>query len=55
VPQATVTGLFRDLRGIAAATASRRAYMLLFDWLYPHHFPVLLKCLEVNACASFWG
>ncbi|GAX79235.1 hypothetical protein CEUSTIGMA_g6675.t1 [Chlamydomonas eustigma] len=45
----TIIGLFRDLRGIAAATNSRRTYCVLFDWLYPHHFPVILKCLEAWA------
>lgn len=46
VPQQLVVGLFRDLRGIAAATSTRRTYGLLFDWLYPQHMPVVLKCLE---------
>jgi hypothetical protein len=32
-PQAAVVGLFRDLRGIATATNTRRTYSLLFDWL----------------------
>ncbi|KAK4797341.1 hypothetical protein SAY86_029667 [Trapa natans] len=36
-------GLMRDLRGITMATNSRRTYGLLFDWLYPAHFPLLLK------------
>ena len=47
--QGTIIGLFRDLRGIATATNSRRTYSIMFDWLYPQHFPVILKCLEV------WG
>lgn len=38
-----LTGLMRDLRGIAMATNSRRTYGLLFDWMYPAHMPVLLK------------
>lgn len=33
VPQPVVVGLFRDLRGIATATSTRRTYSLLFDWL----------------------
>jgi exportin-7 len=41
-----VTGLFRDLRGIAAATNSRRTYCLVFDWLYPQHFSTIIACLE---------
>ncbi|KAK1578194.1 hypothetical protein Q3G72_028343 [Acer saccharum] len=36
-------GLMRDLRGITMATNSRRAYVVLFDWLYPAHMPLLLK------------
>ncbi|KAL3148536.1 hypothetical protein ABBQ38_013973 [Trebouxia sp. C0009 RCD-2024] len=49
VPQQTVVGVFRDLRGIALATNSRRTYGLLFDWLYPAHFPVISCCLEAWA------
>lgn len=45
----TLAGLFRDLHGIAQATTCRRAYMTLFDWLYPAHFPVILACLEAAA------
>lgn len=37
-PQGAVVGLFRDLRGIASATSTRRTYSLLFDWLYPERF-----------------
>ncbi|DBA92724.1 hypothetical protein WJX77_011928 [Trebouxia sp. C0004] len=49
VPEKTVVGIFRDLRGIAMATNSRRTYGLLFDWLYPTHFPVVRLCLEAWA------
>jgi len=45
----TIIGLFRDLRGIAAATNSRRTYGALFEWLYPAHLPVIIKCLEAWA------
>ncbi|KAK1281191.1 hypothetical protein QJS04_geneDACA015059 [Acorus gramineus] len=38
-----LSGLLRDLRGIAMATNSRRSYGMLFDWLYPSHMPLLLK------------
>eukprot|EP00951_Prasinocladus_malaysianus_P029071 scaffold266901_cov46-Prasinocladus_malaysianus.AAC.1 len=31
------------------ATNSRRTYGLLFDMLYPAHFPVFLRCLEAWA------
>ncbi|EFJ44129.1 hypothetical protein VOLCADRAFT_65225 [Volvox carteri f. nagariensis] len=46
VPVARVAGLFRDLRGIASATATRRTYGFMFEWLYPQHMPTVLKCLE---------
>ncbi|CAD7702852.1 unnamed protein product, partial [Ostreobium quekettii] len=46
VPKETVMGLFRDLRGVVSAAGNRRPYGLVFDWLYPAHFPVILKCLE---------
>ncbi|GAB4820934.1 hypothetical protein N2152v2_007980 [Parachlorella kessleri] len=49
VPQETVIGLFRDLRGVATATNSRRTFGMLFDWLYPAHFPAVLACLEAWA------
>jgi exportin-7 len=49
VPQATVVGLFRDLRGIASAIATRRTYCLFFDWLYPAHLPTILACLSAWA------
>lgn len=45
----TVEGLFRDLRGVAAATSNRRTYGLLFDWLYPTYFPIIIACLEAWA------
>ena len=46
VPKETAIGLFRDLRGVAAATSNRRTYSQLFDWLYPLYFPTILACLE---------
>lgn len=46
VPKEVAAGLFRDLRGIAAATANRKHYCALFDWLYPTHFPTITACLE---------
>jgi hypothetical protein len=47
--RATLIGLFRDLRGIANSTNSRRTYGLLFDWLYPTHMPLLLRAVEAWA------
>ncbi|GAB4836168.1 hypothetical protein Ancab_001081 [Ancistrocladus abbreviatus] len=42
----SLIGLMRDLRGIAMATNNRRSYGLLFDWLYPAHFPLLLRAIS---------
>ena len=47
----TVSGLFRDLHGVAQATMARRDYMHLFDWLYPKYFPAILACLQAWATA----
>ena len=49
VPKETLSGLFRDLRGIVSATNSRRTYMAVFDWLYPRRFPIILRSLEAFA------
>eukprot|EP00204_Picochlorum_oklahomense_P000244 CAMPEP_0118799344 /NCGR_PEP_ID=MMETSP1161-20130426/1583_1 /TAXON_ID=249345 /ORGANISM="Picochlorum oklahomensis, Strain CCMP2329" /LENGTH=1059 /DNA_ID=CAMNT_0006727019 /DNA_START=220 /DNA_END=3399 /DNA_ORIENTATION=- len=49
VPKETVVGIFRDLRGITAATTNRRTYGLVFEWLYPTHFPVIITCLDAWA------
>ena len=50
VPRHTLIGLFRDLRGIAAATNSRRTYCLMFEWLYPQvrypHTAPTASCLS---------
>ncbi|GAB2277715.1 hypothetical protein Dimus_012418 [Dionaea muscipula] len=45
----SLIGLMRDLRGITMATNSRRTYVLLFDWLYPAHLPLLLRGI------SYWA
>ena len=50
--RATLIGVFRDLRGIAMATNSRRTYGLLFDWLYPKYMPLLLRAAAVSARAN---
>ncbi|KMT14888.1 hypothetical protein BVRB_3g064040 [Beta vulgaris subsp. vulgaris] len=42
-------GLMRDLRGIAMATPSRKAYGFLFDWLYPAHMAFLQKAIATWA------
>lgn len=45
--QRMAVGLFRDLRGIIDAALSPRAYNWFFDWIYPTHFPVIQRCMEV--------
>lgn len=47
--QALLSGLFRDLRGIVSATASRRTYCMFFDWVYPAHMPLFLAAMETFA------
>lgn len=42
-------GLFRDLRGIAQATNTRKTYSLLFEWLYNNHMPLVLRTMDVWA------
>eukprot|EP00299_Pterocystis_sp_00344_P013655 c6710_g1_i1.p1 GENE.c6710_g1_i1~~c6710_g1_i1.p1 ORF type:complete len:1067 (-),score=281.24 c6710_g1_i1:81-3281(-) len=42
----TLAGLFRDVRGILSAAVTRRSYMMVFDWLYPTHFPVFLAAAQ---------
>lgn len=49
VPKETVMGLFRDLRGITAASTNRRTYGMVFEWLYPTHFPTICTCMETWA------
>lgn len=44
--RALLIGFFRDLRGLASATASRRTYGALFEWLYPQHTPLLHAAME---------
>lgn len=46
VPQPVVVGLFRDLRGIATATSTRRTYTLLFDWMVSFQCP----CYSHDSC-----
>ncbi|CAN0057585.1 unnamed protein product, partial [Discosporangium mesarthrocarpum] len=45
VKQALI-GVCRDLRGVTGATNNRRSYSMLFDALYPAHFPVLVRAAE---------
>ncbi len=41
--KAALIGVCRDLRGVASSTHNRRTYGLLFDMLYPEHFPVFTR------------
>lgn len=47
--RALLSGLFRDLRGVVSATASRRTYCMFFDWVYPQHMPLWLAAMETFA------
>lgn len=41
-----IIGVCRDLRGVAQATHNKRSYGLLFEVLYPAHFPVFQRAVE---------
>jgi exportin-7 len=43
-----LVGLFRDLRGIAQATTTKRTYNLLFDAIFPNCFELLKRATEFN-------
>ncbi|GAB0491088.1 hypothetical protein MMPV_002336 [Pyropia vietnamensis] len=45
-------GVLRDLRGVLAATTSRRHYVTLWELLYPAHMPVLLRLVRVYSAAG---
>lgn len=36
LPQRTLVGLVRDLRGIAFAFNAKTSFMMLFEWMYPN-------------------
>ncbi|GMI31150.1 hypothetical protein TrRE_jg11440 [Triparma retinervis] len=40
-------GVLRDLRGIASSLHNRKTYSMLFDHLFPSHFPLLVRIAEV--------
>ena len=40
-------GVLRDLRGIASSLHNRRTYLMLFERLFPEHFPLLTRISEV--------
>jgi len=39
-------GVLRDLRGIASSLHNRRTYLMLFDALFPQHFPLFVRIAE---------
>ena len=42
-----LVGVLRDLRGVAQSLHNRRTYLMLFDCLFPSHFPLLVRAAEV--------
>ncbi|VDD88080.1 unnamed protein product [Enterobius vermicularis] len=42
-----VIGLCRDVRGIAIACHIKSVYSMLFDWLYPNVFNIMLRSVEL--------
>ena len=45
--QRSLIGLARDLRGVAYAFNTKTSYMMLYDWLYPNYFQILLRGIEL--------
>jgi len=41
-----VIGVARDLRGVVASTTNKRTYAMVFEALYPTHFPVFVRAIE---------
>ncbi|CAG8789106.1 3720_t:CDS:2, partial [Acaulospora morrowiae] len=44
--KATLSGIFRDLRGFLSAIQSRKNFLMFFEWFYPNHMQVLCHALE---------
>ncbi|VDK43976.1 unnamed protein product, partial [Cylicostephanus goldi] len=44
--QRVVVGLCRDLRGVAVACTTKNLFQILFDWLYPDVFNIMLRAVE---------
>jgi len=42
-----LVGVLRDLRGIASSLHNRRTYLMLFERLFPDHFPLFTRISEV--------
>ncbi|KJH50942.1 hypothetical protein DICVIV_02903 [Dictyocaulus viviparus] len=41
-----VVGLCRDLRGVAVACSTKNLFQILFDWLYPEVFNIMMRAVE---------
>ncbi|VDN84906.1 unnamed protein product, partial [Brugia pahangi] len=44
-----VVGLCRDLRGISTACHTKYVFSMLFDWMYPNVFSILVRSVDVWA------
>ncbi|EPB72653.1 hypothetical protein ANCCEY_08247 [Ancylostoma ceylanicum] len=44
--QRVVVGLCRDLRGVAVACTTKNLFQIMFDWLYPDVFNIMLRAVE---------
>ncbi|GBC18414.2 uncharacterized protein OCT59_006460 [Rhizophagus irregularis] len=44
--KATISGIFRDLRGFLSAIQSRKNFLVFFEWFYPQYIPILYYALE---------
>ncbi|CAI2183999.1 8336_t:CDS:10 [Funneliformis geosporum] len=44
--KATISGIFRDLRGFLSAIQSKKNFLVFFEWFYPQYVPILYHALE---------
>uniref|UniRef100_A0A183F2V4 Xpo1 domain-containing protein n=1 Tax=Heligmosomoides polygyrus TaxID=6339 RepID=A0A183F2V4_HELPZ len=44
--QRVVVGLCRDLRGVAVACTTKNLFQIVFDWLYPDMFNIMMRAVE---------
>ncbi|CAG8693128.1 4908_t:CDS:10, partial [Dentiscutata heterogama] len=44
--KATLSGIFRDLRGFLSAIQGRKNFLIFFEWFYPNYMQILCRALE---------
>ncbi|CAG8462154.1 14273_t:CDS:10 [Cetraspora pellucida] len=44
--EATLSGIFRDLRGFLSAIQAKKNFLNFFEWFYPNYMQILCRALE---------